>query len=105
MAQADSIFDSYAHLLARLAASKPHQIRYSADARDLEERAEHVQAIGNAVLAYLTELVADTADNAHSKIDRDVCRGLSDDISDIVGNLSNAAERWREDNGQFVVGA
>ena len=43
-----SISDAHAHLIQRLITSKPHQIRYSADARDLEERAPHVQAIGNA---------------------------------------------------------
>jgi hypothetical protein len=55
MARADSIdttiasvTDAHAHLIQRLITSKPHQIRYSADARDLEERAAHVQAIGNA---------------------------------------------------------
>jgi hypothetical protein len=55
MARADSIdtttasvSDAHAHLIQRLITRKPHQIRYSADARDLEERAAHVQAIGNA---------------------------------------------------------
>jgi len=111
MARADSIdtttasvSDAHAHLIQRLITSKPHQIRYSADARDLEERAAHVQAIGNALMAYLSEIVADTAYNANG-IDRDVCRGLSDDISDIAGNFANAAERLREDNAQFGMGA
>jgi hypothetical protein len=94
MARAATVSALHINLISRLATNKPHEIRYSADARDLEERAEHVQAIGNAVLAYLTELVADTAWNAHG-IDRDVCRGLSDDISDIVGNFTNAAENLR----------
>jgi hypothetical protein len=55
MARADSIdttiasvSDAHAHLIQRLITSKPHQIRYSADARDLEERAAQVQVIGNA---------------------------------------------------------
>jgi len=94
MARADTIIDAHAYLISRLAVNKPHQIRYSADARDLEERAEHVQAIGNAILAYLTEIVADTAHNANG-IDREVCHGLCDDISDIVGNFMNAAENLR----------
>ena len=49
MARADSIdtttasvSDAHAHLIQRLITSKPHQIGYSADARDLEERAAHV---------------------------------------------------------------
>jgi hypothetical protein len=86
---------AHAGLIERLAVSKPHEIRYVADARDLEDRAAHVQAIGNAVIAYLTEIVADTAENANG-IDCDVCRGLIDDISDIVGNFTNVAEDIRE---------
>jgi hypothetical protein len=99
-----SITDAHAHLISRIITNKPHQIRYSADARDLEDRAAHIQAIGNALMAYLSEIVDDTAHNANG-IDRDVCRGISDDISDIVGSFTNAAESWREDNCQFGVGA
>jgi hypothetical protein len=54
MARADSIdtttasvSDPHAQLIRRLITSKPHQI-CCAVARDLEERAAHVQAIGNA---------------------------------------------------------
>jgi hypothetical protein len=55
MARADSIdtitasvSDAHARLIQRLITSTPHQIRYSAAARDLKESAAHVQAIGNA---------------------------------------------------------
>jgi hypothetical protein len=42
-----SVLDAHAHLIQRLITSKPHQIG-CAVARDLEERATHVRAIGNA---------------------------------------------------------
>jgi hypothetical protein len=40
---------------------KPHQIRYCADRRDLEERAEHIQQVLSAVLLYVDVIVRDTA--------------------------------------------
>jgi hypothetical protein len=55
MARADSlnsttasVTDAHAHLIQRLITSKPHQFPYSAGAGDIEERAAHNQAIGNA---------------------------------------------------------
>ena len=40
---------------------KPGRILYIADARDLEDRAEHVQKVLAAVLGYVSEIVDDTS--------------------------------------------
>src|SRR5271170_2308317 len=59
-----TVDEVHASLISQLAVSRPHSIRYSADARDLEERTEHVQAICNAFVAYLSVIMEDTAHNA-----------------------------------------
>src|SRR5271168_3171754 len=38
-----TVEDVYASLIAQLAISRPYSIRYSADARDLEERLQRIQ--------------------------------------------------------------
>jgi hypothetical protein len=81
-------------LIERLLASKPHRILYIADARDLEERAEHLQQVLGAVLDYVGTIVADTDHVAPGgSIDRKYLLGLISDVAgDVAGSISNAAE-------------
>lgn len=73
-----TVEEAHTGLVERLAASKPHRILYIADARDLEERAEHLQRILGALLDYVGAIVADTDHLAPAR--------------DVAGSISNAAE-------------
>jgi hypothetical protein len=95
----DSVLARHDELVAAIIAAKPHVIRYGdADAHDLKDRSDHVDAIGKAMVAYLSEIVDDTAYNANG-VDRD-CGALSDALSDIVGNIMNAADERLKDEGR-----
>jgi hypothetical protein len=85
--------EAYSGVIERLAVSKPHRILYIANARDLEERAKHLQQILGAVLDYVGALVADTSHIAPGgSIDRKYLLGLISDVAgDVAGSISNAA--------------
>jgi hypothetical protein len=74
---------------------KPHQIRYCADRRDLEERAEHIEQVLSAVLDYVGVIVRDTAHVAPGgSMDQKYLLGLISDVaSDVAGFIANAANR------------
>lgn len=93
----DSVLTRHAELIAAIIAAKPHVIRYEADAHDLKDRADHIDAIGRAVQDYISEILDDTAYNAHG-VDRD-CGGLSDAFDDVAGNIMAAAEEKLKDEG------
>jgi hypothetical protein len=81
-------------LIARLSGSKPHRTLYIADARDLEERAEHLQRVLGAVLDYVGAIVTDTSHVAPGgSIDREYLLGLISDVAgDVAGSIANAAD-------------
>lgn len=83
-------------LVAKIIVEKPHRIRFQADARDLEERAADVQAIGNAFVVYLSELLEDTASVAPGGNLRDAAAdalaSIADNLTDLVGAIANLAE-------------
>jgi hypothetical protein len=78
-------------LIERLAGSKPRRILYIADARDLEERAEHLQQVLGAVLDYVGAIVADTSHVAPGG-SIDLLGLISDVAGDVAGSISNAAD-------------
>jgi hypothetical protein len=84
----------HAGLIGRLSGSKPHRILYIADARDLEQRAEHLQQVLGAVLDYVGAIVADTDHVAPGgSIDREYLLGLISDVAgDVAGSITNAAD-------------
>jgi hypothetical protein len=55
-----TIDEAHTGLIERLVVLKPHRILYIADARDLEERAKHLQQVFGAVLDYVGAIVTDT---------------------------------------------
>jgi hypothetical protein len=73
---------------------QPHCILYIADARDLEERAEHLQQVFGAVFDHVGAIVTDTDHVAPGgSIDRKYLLGsISDVAGDAAGSISNAAE-------------
>jgi hypothetical protein len=81
-------------LVTRLAATRPHRIRYIADAQDLEERAEHLRAVFAAMADYVGAIMLDTRDSAPvGSIDcKYVIRCLSDLAGDAAGAIANAAD-------------
>jgi hypothetical protein len=85
---------AHSGMIERLAGWKPHRILYIADARDLKERAEHLQQVLGAVLDYVGAVVTDTDHVAPGgSIDRKYLLGLISDVAgDVAGSISNAAE-------------
>jgi hypothetical protein len=89
-----TVEEAHTGLIERLAGSKPHHIRYIADAQDLEERAGHLQQVLGAVLDYVGAVVTDTDHVAPGgSIDRKHLLGLISDVAgDVAGSISNAAD-------------
>jgi hypothetical protein len=85
---------AHTDLIERLAVLRPYRILYIADARDLEERAEHLQQVLGAVLDYVGAIVADTSHvSPGGSIDRKYLLGLVSDLAgDVAGSIANAAE-------------
>lgn len=81
-------------LIARLLNTKPNRIVAIADAADLQERAEHVRDVLDALRVYLGTIVADTANSMSSGfIDRNcVANHISDLAGDLAGAIANAAD-------------
>jgi hypothetical protein len=99
---APTIRITFSDLLVALAETPPVNIIGEADATDMEERAEHVQALLTAVETYLTAVIAD-AKHRTSGLDFDVNVAgiLSDTRGDIVGTFKIAAEQMREFEREF----
>jgi hypothetical protein len=83
--------EAHTHLIEHLAVLKPYRILYIADARDLEERAEHLQVIG---ADHVGAVVTDTDHVAPGgSIDRKYLLGLISDLAgDVAGSMSNSAD-------------
>ena len=89
---------AYAEFVAALAGHPPRPIPVDADAVDLEERADHLKRVLNALSAHLTAILNDTAHNVPGGLDlRQVDAFLSDFASNMTGTLQHAVERmpWR----------
>jgi hypothetical protein len=89
---------NYANLLDNLAeVGAPHLIGLRADGADIEERAEHLRKVLDAVTSYVKAVVSDTRYHAACSID-DETGFLANAASDIVGALRNAGERQAADD-------
>ena len=92
-----TIRTAFADLLVALADNHPVNIIGEADAADMEERAEHVQAVLGAVETYLTAVLADAKHRTSGvTFDVNVTGILSDTRGDLVGTFRIAAEQMRE---------
>jgi hypothetical protein len=89
-----TVEEAHTGLIERLAVLKPYRILYIADARDIEERAEHLQQVLGAMLDYVGAIVADTSHVAPGgSIDRKYLLGLISDLAgDVAGSIANAAD-------------
>jgi len=89
---------NYANLLDNLAeVGAPHLIGLRASGADIEERAEHLQKVLDAVTSYVKAVVGDTRYHAACSI-HDETGLLVNAASDIVGALRNAGEHQAEDD-------
>jgi hypothetical protein len=89
---------NYANLLDNLAeVGAPDLIGLRASGADIEERAEHLRKILEAVTSYVKAVVGDTRYHAACSID-DETGFLANAASDIVGALRNAGQRQAEDD-------
>ena len=90
---ARSVHAAHAEFVAALADNPPRPIPIDVDALDLEDRANHLSKVLNAVSAYVTAIVDDAAQNAPSNIElRDIEAILSDLASDVTGAIQRAAD-------------
>jgi hypothetical protein len=89
---------NYANLLDNLAGvGAPHLIGLRANAADIEERAEHLRKVLDAVTSYVKAVFGDTRYYAGCTI-HDETGFLVNAASDIVGALRNAGERQAADD-------
>jgi len=89
---------NYANLLDNLAeVGAPHLMGLRASGADIEERAEHLQKVLEAVTSYIKAVVGDTRCHAACTI-HDETGFLANAASDIVGALRQAANRQAEDD-------
>jgi len=89
---------AYVESVAAMAGYPLCPIPVDADAIDLEERANHLKQVLNALSAHVTAIVNDTAHNVPGGLDlRQVDAFLSDFASNMTGTLQHAVERmaWR----------
>lgn len=87
----------YAELIAALVQSQPGQINFVADAHDLDDRAEHITAVGKAFAQYVEALIDDTAAKLNTgSIDREAHFQILDTISDLSGQMSRIAADMAE---------
>ena len=89
---------NYANLLDNLAGvGAPHLIVLRASGADIEERAEHLRKVLDAVTSYVKAVVGDTRYCAACAIE-DETGFLVNAASDVVGALRNAGERQAADD-------
>jgi hypothetical protein len=89
---------NYANLLDNLAGvGAPHLIGLRASGADIEERAEHLRKVLEAVTSYVKAVVGDTRCHAACTI-HDETGFLANAASDIVGALRQGANRQAEDD-------
>jgi hypothetical protein len=84
---------AHAEFVAALAGRPPRTIPLEADAIDLEDRADHLNTVFNALSAYLNVILDDTAQNVPGRLDlRDAEAFLADLASDVTGTIQRAAD-------------
>jgi hypothetical protein len=84
---------SHFEFVAALAGYPPWPIPIDADATDLEDRADHLKTVLNALSVYVTAILDDTAQNISGGLDlRFIDALLFDLASDVTGTIRRAAD-------------
>jgi hypothetical protein len=90
---ASAVRAAHAELVAALAGHPPRTIPLDADAIDLEDRADHLNKVFNALSVYVAVILDDTAQNVPGSLDlRDAEAILADLASDVTGTIQHAAD-------------
>ncbi len=88
---------AHADFVTALAGNPPWPIPLFADVSDLEDRADHLKTVLDAVSVYVTALLDDTAQNVPGGLDlRQINVLLSDLTSDVSGTIQRAADAMAE---------
>ena len=88
----DPVRAAHAEFVTALAGKVPHRIPLFAGATHLEDRADHLKTVLDALSAYVTAVLDDTAQNIPGGLDlRQIDALLADLTSDVTGTLQNAA--------------
>ena len=88
---------AHADLVTAVAAQPPWPIPLFANATDLEDRADHLKQVLDAVSAYVTTILDDTAQNVPGGLDlRQIEALLSDLSSEVTGTIQRAADAMAE---------
>jgi hypothetical protein len=84
---------AYTEFLGALAAHPPRRIPIEADSIDLQDRADHLNAVFGGLGAYLALVLDDTAQNAPGGlVFADAEAILADLASDLTGAIQRAAD-------------
>ncbi len=84
---------SHTEFVTVLAGHPPWPIPLDPAAADLEDRADHLNTVLNALSAYLTVILDDTAQNVPGGLDlRSIDALISDLESDVTGTVQRAAD-------------
>ena len=84
---------AYTEFLGALAAHPPRRIPIEADSIDLQDRADHLNAVFGGLAGYLGLILDDTAQNAPGGLDfTDAEAILADLASDLTGAIQRAAD-------------
>jgi hypothetical protein len=89
---------AHAKFVGALTGCPPRPIPLDADAIDLEDRADHLDKVLNALSVYVTVILDDTAQNVPGGLDLPHIEAvLADLASDVTGAIQHAAEGmgWR----------
>jgi aminopeptidase N len=85
-------------LVTTLAKQAPWPVPLFADASDLEDRADHLKKVLDALSVYVTTILDDTAQNVPGGLElRYIDALLSDLCSDVVGTVQHAADNMAEE--------
>jgi hypothetical protein len=89
---------AHADFVTALAGQPPFPMPLFADASDLEDRADHLKKVLEAVTVYVTTLLDDTAQNLPGGLDcRQIDALLSDLTDDVTGTIRRAADAVAEE--------
>ena len=92
------IWAAHAAFVSSVAGRPPLPIPVFAEAADLEERADHLKGVLDALSVYLKAALADAAQNVPGGLElRHVEALLSDVTSEVTGTLRQAADALPED--------
>ena len=84
---------AHAEFVAAVAGHRPWPMPFRADVTDLEDRADHLEKVLEALSVYVTAILDDTAQNVPGGLDlRQIDALLSDLAFDVTGTIQRAAD-------------